>query len=117
MKIVLIGGHPKGYKEPFDIKTKSGRVLRKITSEIGIDPIFFDLWDNQKEEDERTIKPKTHKKLSEFTKKECNLIALGRFVEKAIIDNGYKCKYLPHPASRDTKYIKLLRQGLIDLKQ
>lgn len=112
MKIVLIGGHPKGFKEPFDIKTKSGRILRKITSELNINPIFFDLWNDQKEEDARVISKKTHKELSDFVKKDYILIALGRYIEKAIIDSGYQCKYLPHPASRDYKYIKLLKQGL-----
>jgi len=30
---ILIGGHPKGFKEPFHIKTKSGKILRKILGE------------------------------------------------------------------------------------
>jgi hypothetical protein len=116
MKIVLIGGHPKGFEEPFDIRTKSGKILRKITSELNIDPIFFDLWNNQKEEDTRIISSSTHKKLSNFIKNGYTLIVLGRYIEKAVTDSGYKCKYLPHPASRDHKYIGLLRQGLMELK-
>jgi hypothetical protein len=116
MKIVLIGGHPKGFKEPFDIRTKSGKILRKMTSELNINPVFFDLWDNQKEEDTRIISPATHKKLSSFVKKDYTLIVLGRYIEKAVTDSGYECKYLPHPASRDHKYIKLLKQGLANLK-
>ena len=33
-KIILIGGHPKGFPEPFHIKTKSGKILKKITDDI-----------------------------------------------------------------------------------
>ena len=116
MKIVLIGGHPKGFKEPFDIKTKSGKVLREIIRKLNMNPVFFDLWNNQKEEDERIIKPSTNKNLLGFIKNKYTLIALGRYIEKAILDKGYKCKYLPHPASRDIKYIKLLKGELAKLK-
>jgi len=52
MKIVLIGGYPKGFDEPFHIKTKSGKILRKITNDLNMNPIFFDLfikyWPNYK---------------------------------------------------------------------
>jgi hypothetical protein len=115
-KLVLIGGHPKGYEEPFHIKTKSGRILRKITDELRLNPLFFDLWDNQAEEDSRTLKGDTKKKLEEFTENKFVIIALGRYIEKVIIDSGYKCIYLPHPASRDAKYLKKLKCGLEKFK-
>jgi len=111
-KIVLIGGYPKGYSEPFHIKTKSGKVLRKITCDLKINPEFFDLWNNQKEEDKRTLNTRKKEKLSYFVKSNYILVALGRYIEEVLSDNNYKCVYLPHPASRDAKYIKTLKDGL-----
>jgi hypothetical protein len=111
-KIILIGGYPKGYSEPFHIKTKSGKILRKITDDLKIHPVFFDLWNSQKEEESRILKTPTKNRLTEFVNNECTLIALGRYIEKAVADNGYECIYLPHPASRDKKYIDILKNGL-----
>ncbi len=114
-KIILIGGYPKGYNEPFHIKTKSGKILRKITEDLKICPTFFDLWDTQKEEESRKLKNSTKNKLSKFIKNNCRLIALGRYIEKAVTNNGYKCTYLPHPASRDKKYVNILKKGLKEI--
>ncbi|MEX2436795.1 MAG: hypothetical protein WD471_01365 [Candidatus Paceibacterota bacterium] len=112
MKLVLIGGYPKGFDEPFHIKTTSGRILRKIVDEVELDPIYFDLWSNKKEEDSRVISNKTKKKLKEFESKGYTLVSLGRYIEKVLLDNKIKSHYLPHPASRDKKYVDLLREGL-----
>ena len=114
-KIILIGGYPKGFDEPFHIKTRSGKILRKITDDLKICPIFFDLWANQNEEDLRKLNKLTKDKLSKFINNDYILIALGRYIEKAIIDNGYRCIYLPHPASRDNKYVNLLRKGIMEI--
>jgi len=62
--------------------------------------LFFDLWNNQDEQDSGTIDKKVINKLKDFLKKEYKLIALGRFTEKALIENKIECLYLPHPASR-----------------
>lgn len=114
-KIVLIGGYPKGFDEPFHIKTKSGRVLKKILGELKINPELFNLWRNQKEEDSRIFSKSTKSSLDNYRHREYKIIALGRYIEKALKDNNYKCEYLPHPASRDIKYIKALKEGLSDL--
>jgi hypothetical protein len=112
MKIVLIGGYPKGFKEPFHIKTRSGRVLHKITDELQIKPVFFDLWENKKEEDLRTLSDKTTLALNEFIKNNYKLVALGRYIEEVLIKNNFVCEYLPHPASRDNKFLLKLKSGL-----
>ncbi|MEI6553510.1 MAG: hypothetical protein WCO09_02985 [bacterium] len=111
-KIVLIGGYPKGYKEPFHPKTTSGRILRKIVGELNIDPIYFDLWSSKEEEDSRKLSNKTKKKLVEFEKGDFILISLGKYIEKVLIENKIKSRYLPHPASRDKKYVEILKSGL-----
>ena len=111
-RIVLIGGYPKGYDEPFHIKTTSGRILRKIVGELKIDPIYFDLWNSKEEEDSRKLSNKTKKILLEFEKGSYILISLGKYIEKVLSESGIKTQYLPHPASRDKKYIDILKAGL-----
>jgi hypothetical protein len=112
MRIVLIGGYPKGYHEPFHIKTTSGRILRKIVSELDFDPIYFDLWNTKEEEDSEKLDITTKNKLNEFKFNRYTLISLGKYIEKVLIDNGIDSEYLPHPASRDKKYIDILKNGL-----
>ena len=114
-KIVLIGGYPKGFKEPFHIKTKSGRVLHKITDELKINPTFFDLWNNKEEEESRIFTKGTILALNKFIKNNYKLIALGRYIEKELVNNKFVCEYLPHPASRDKKYIVALKNGLLKI--
>lgn len=126
MKTILIGGYPKGFDEPFHIKTTSGRILRKIVDEINaekprvkshkkglfIDPIYFDLWKTKVEEDARKLDPKIKKQLQKFISDGYLLISLGKYIEKVLTDNGIISEYLPHPASRDKKYIDILKAGL-----
>jgi hypothetical protein len=112
MKIVLVGGHPKGFDEPFHPKTKSGKTLRKITSDLNIKPVFFDLWENQEQMDNGKVKNSVVNELNRFIKNDHTIIALGRFTEVALRENEIECKYLPHPASRDAKYLKQLRKEL-----
>lgn len=112
MKIVLIGGYPKGFNEPFHPKTTSGRILRKIVGELELKPSYFDLWKNEQEECSRQLSAEIIIKLKEFERKKYTLISLGRYIEKVLTDNKIKSHYLPHPASRDKKYVELLKSGL-----
>lgn len=126
MKTILIGGYPKGFDEPFHIKTTSGRILRKIVDEINADtprqknhkggpiinPIYFDLWKTKEEEDARKLDLKIKKQLQKFISDGHLLISLGKYIEKVLLDNDIISEYLPHPASRDKKYIDILKAGL-----
>jgi hypothetical protein len=116
-KIVLIGGYPKGYSEPFHIKTKSGRILHKIKDELKITPELFDLWKTEEEENARTLTKATKSKLNRYIRENYKLIALGRYIEKELIDNKFTCEYLPHPASRDAKFLIRLKSGLEKFKK
>jgi hypothetical protein len=116
MKVVLIGGHPKGYDRPFHNKTKSGRVLEKIFKKLKFYPELFNLWSNQEEEDSRILSKLTKERLNDFINKKYKLVTLGRYIEKCLRDNNFNSDYLPHPASRDIKYIKKLETGLLKLK-
>jgi hypothetical protein len=111
--LILIGGHPKGFEEPFHSKTKSGRILRKMIGEPkeGLF-VFFDLWKNQEQQDLGIVDKKIIKELKIFLKKNNKLIALGRFTEKALFENKIECIYLPHPASRRQKDVLKLSDSL-----
>ena len=112
MKLVLIGGYPKGFNEPFHIKTTSGRILRKIVSDLKLDPIYFDLWETKEEEDSRKLDNKIKNELKKFKSDGYILISLGKYIEKTVLDNSIDSQYLPHPASRDKKYVDILKEGL-----
>lgn len=112
MKLLLIGGYPKGYDEPFHIKTVSGRILRKIVHELDFEPVYFDLWKTKEEEDSRILDISTKNKLKKFKSDGYILISLGKYIEKVLTENDIDSEYLPHPASRDKKYIDMLRAGL-----
>jgi len=111
-KIVLIGGYPKGFEEPFHIKTRSGRILHKIVDNLKIKPTFFDLWKNIDEENARTLSNITTRTLRKLVANDYKLIALGRYIEKVLIKNKFVCVYLPHPASREKKFLTRLQNGL-----
>ena len=111
--LILIGGHPKGFKEPFHPKTKSGNILRKMIGEPAKGVFqFFDLWKNQKQQDKGKVDKLVIRKLNNYFKNNCKLIALGKFTEKALMENGIKCIYLPHPASRRQKDVLKLKNKL-----
>ncbi|MFA5652360.1 MAG: hypothetical protein WC933_03265 [Candidatus Paceibacterota bacterium] len=110
---ILIGGHPKGFEEPFNKSTKSGKVLRKMIGEPTKDVFcYFDLWENQGQQDSGIIDRIVINKLSNFLEKDYTLIALGRFTEKSLGENKIDCTYLPHPASWRKKDVLKLKSSL-----
>ena len=111
--LILIGGYPKGFERPFHEKTKSGKILRKMIGEPVKDVFeYFDLWENQEQQDLGVIDKMIIKKLNHFLKNNYTLIALGRFTELALLENDIKCTYLPHPASRRQKDVLTLEDNL-----
>lgn len=114
-KLLLIGGYPKGYEEPFHIKTVSGRILRGILKKNNIPAVLFDLWNNEKEENGEKLSSKVKIKLSGYCKDGFILVALGRRVQRVLNNYSFSCKYLPHPASRDKHHILNLEKGLKEL--
>lgn len=114
MRVVLIGGNPKGYLQPFSWGTLSGRRLRNIIAEVGLDCEIIDMTQN------RTDLPTAQEK--EQLKRRFNnghtiVVFLGRFVEKqlrGVLPHGF---YLPHPASRRRADLEKLKQELAMLKE
>ena len=110
--IVLIGGHPKGYSEPFHEKTYSGKILRTIIAKSGTDPILCNLWRDASEERVGVLTSAARTMLEGYVQRGCVLIALGRHQERALRAGSFSCTYLPHPASRRGADRERLLRGL-----
>lgn len=118
-KIVLIGGHPKGFDYAFHESTRSGKFLRRMVDRLGLKDkaIFFDIWNNQLEEDGGIIVDKSKiKQLNDFVNKNYQLVALGLKVRKAMKYEGIRTMNLPHPASCHPYDRMVLETGLGQLK-
>lgn len=101
-KIVLIGGHPKGFDYAFHESTRSGKFLRGLVKKLNLEKktIYFDIWNNQEEEDSGVIQDfDKSTELFNFVSKNYELIALGLKVRKAMKYEGLHTINLPHPAS------------------
>lgn len=114
-RLLLIGGYPKGYSEPFDKRTVSGRRLHAIIEKHGLKVTLIDLWENKKEEDEQVISSKKMEEIFNHLIFCDRIIALGEYVyctmiEQMMVPNLEK---LPHPASRRKIDLDRLEKGLI----
>lgn len=108
-KIMVVGGHPKGFKIPFDKKTRSGKILRTMIEKHALKIKIVDLWRNQYEEDNGFVR---HVDFWKIIESQYTIIALGKKVLSAFKKSGIKCYYLPHPASRRGIDLKRLEIGL-----
>ena len=115
-KILLIGGHPKGYDVPFHQNTRSGKILRGILSKNGIKAKIIDLWKNEEEQKTGLIASKVISLLDKY-KKGYYIVALGRWVESSLVNHGVNCIYFSHPASRRSKDRLTLERKLIGLNK
>ncbi len=116
-KLLLIGGYPKGYEEPFHIKTASGRILRGMLKKNKIDAVLLDLWADEKEENSEKLSSEARLKLLEYRKDGFALVALGRRVQRVLSNYSLPCTYLPHPASRSRNLVLSLEKGLKELNR
>jgi hypothetical protein len=113
--LLLIGGYPKGFPEPFSPQTLSGRRLRKIVSDLGLDSRveYYDLWRRESEEYKGVIPVLTREYLLMVSAFKI-LIPLGRYTTKKLIEAGFESylQPLPHPASRRKEDLVSLKNGL-----
>lgn len=107
MKLVLIGGNPKGHSIPFHPSTRSGKRLRNLVNDIGLP---CDIADMTMNENDIPSSKEIKKLINQFS--EHQIIFLGRFVERALKQYFPKGIYLPHPASRRASDLIRLREGL-----
>ena len=113
--IILIGGHSKGFVNPFDERTLSGKRIRKIVAELGLTQRvgYLDLWRNAEEEKKGFIEPLVRGLLSRLFEAGSHiLIPLGKYVERRLKEAGFHLLALPHPASRRKKDLVTLKKGL-----
>jgi hypothetical protein len=120
MKVILVGGHPKGYPEPFDERTLSGHRLRGIVKELGLDAEYFDLWENESQERDGRITQETHYFLMRAAS-DGQIIALGKRVKESLELYGFEGLgegfiTLPHPAARRKQDLEVLKDGLSKFK-
>ena len=109
-KLVLVGGHPKGYSEPFSRETHSGKILHSILDDLHIKPVLIDIYTDESAEKRDYIEPQIIEKLKALSGF-CKIVALGRFVYVALLKRGIHAIYLPHPASRG-RYVGVLKRRL-----
>lgn len=120
MKVLLIGGHPKGHERPFDPSTLSGKRLRQMVDEIKLDAIYLDLWQTEEEEERGKMLGYIDNVALSIVKHHLNqgtqCVALGRRVQTCLLIHGIDVLYLPHPASRRLIDKERLRKGLEELR-
>lgn len=117
MKVLLIGGYPKGHDRPFHPATWSGKRLRQLVDGMGLDAEYLDLWTTPQEERKGKIDPVTIAIIKNGVKKGVVCIALGKWVHKRLSLQGITAQYLPHPASRRRSDLKKLERGLLSIKK
>lgn len=121
--ILLIGGNPLGYREPFDERTKSGKVLRGLVAELGLSAKYFDLWKNPEQEADIYMDSDVLRRLIGFQRAGWTLVALGSKVQSALrqynawkeedlLPKPLKFISLPHPAARRRVDLQKLKRGL-----
>ena|SRR3990167_9704461 len=115
MKLILVGGYPKGYEKPFDVKTHSGKILHAILNKNGLTSHeFVDLWETKEQEQEGNVSWEKLGYFEKFNDEFVRIIALGKWVYKCLSNSGITCVYLPYPASRRKENILQLEKGLIE---
>ena len=112
MKIALIGGNPKGFSEPFDRSTLSGRRLRKLITKLNLDCKLCDMTKNANDIPSTQEIENLKKELDGYT-----VVFLGRFVEQRLRTEFPLGIYLPHPASRRKSDQQKLEDGLRNLRR
>lgn len=112
LKLLFVGGQPKGQSEPFSIKTHSGKNLRGIVSDLmefyDFEAGYYDLWRNEEEERRAMVLPAERTVLVDNLKENYHLIPLGHYVHEAVQRAGFDVNYYPHPA----RHAKRLREIL-----
>lgn len=116
MKVLFIGGYPRGHERPFDPATLSGKRLRRMVEEIGLDAGYLDLWESEQEERQGKIDNYTISVINHHRSHSAHCVALGRWVQKCLATCGVTVPYLPHPASRRRVDREKLRKGLESLR-
>lgn len=111
-RILFIGEHPKGHEVAFDPSTLSGKRLRAMVAEAGVDAEYMNLWDSEHQQASGEIASGPLARLIKHKALGGRSIALGRRVHKALVNLNIEVQYLPHPAARRKKDIENLRNGI-----
>ena len=117
VRILLLGGHPKGFATPFSPETLSGKRLRGFVSGLHFQDVHFDdLWFDKLSEDGGRISSQMEAFLKCRVQEGFVILALGKRVQCAL-KNHTKLAFiaLPHPATRRRTDLNKLKKGLKEL--
>lgn len=122
VKNLFVGGHPKGYRDAFSKRTLSGKRLRALCESLKLTKVeYVDVWKSADEEEREVENEDILRRIIRKQKQGWTIVVLGHKVEHFIITTrlAFDCKlpfgkfwFLPHPASRNTTSLELLRAGL-----
>ena len=117
-----MGGHPKGYHDAFSKRTLSGKRLRALCASLKLKNVeYIDVWRNADEEERMVTNKDILRRITRKHREGWTVVVLGRRAASLIKNNrfAFDCKlhdekfwFLPHPASRNTTSLELLRAGL-----
>jgi len=108
--LLILGEHDKGTGVPFHPGTVSGRRLRKILADIGLNARLENVYEID-EQGRCTLK-----NLPELAGNS-PVAALGIIADRECRRQGVAATYLPHPAVRSQRQLERLRAGLLEIKQ
>lgn len=113
-QILLIGGQPKGFKEPFSRETHSGKVLHRILEKYQAEDHVYlaDIWDTPEQEQNREFIPGIIESLWSIALNWYPPIALGKYQYEFLKPHLPDLRYLPHPASRSQAKLQELDTGI-----
>jgi len=116
IKLLFVGGQPKGEPEPFSVNTHSGKVLRGIVAELktlyDFDIEYLDLWENEEDERSGLVSMGKSQVLNEKVLTGWHLIPLGHYVEQALRRNGFNVGPYPHPARHGKRLREILEANI-----
>jgi hypothetical protein len=117
-KLLIIGGHPKGYPKAFSPYTRSGKILHKLLTKHRIKAELIDLWENDEQERSGGISMDVLCDIERKCVEGYRIIVVGRHMHYHLIRQLRKpieVHYLPHPASRTNRDRVRLEHGLCNL--
>ncbi|MGO9015131.1 MAG: hypothetical protein ACLQF0_09140 [Dissulfurispiraceae bacterium] len=109
ISVILLGEHDKGTGCAFSPETVSGRRLRKIVADIGLECDFNNVFSYSNG-------ATSNHGLAEICKPYSVVVALGKIAAEECNIQGIQAIYLPHPAVRSQSQLNKLRDGLLTLK-
>jgi len=113
VRVLFVGGQPKGHLGAFSPETLSGKRLRRLVDRLGLRVVdYFDLWRDYAEEYRGEVGLSQRVYLRGMQNDGVILVPLGRYVNKRLAEARFHLPYYEHPASRRKGDLKRLEDKL-----